>query len=544
MQGNDKAPVSLLVLYAVNSFLFLVLSFFFLPDGIVKVLGSAAGVALGVLGLKSLNPRETEGASTRYRGLFVITLSVAALLQGALLLIGFFNPCRISTIPGSTVLVDGKFLARTPDPIPSGDTNNVVPWLTPHENQYFLRWDTHEIKVSKKWYVTNDRSQEFVQNVSVPGLQLWNPAKAFRHWRTTAELKPLFKITSSPGNDKLAQAVNSAVQGWDFAWTKALFGGPADPDRTDPYEAVLQVVNGHVELQIRDWTSQALKPLRPIHPIVHGEMGNNNDKLLSSIRDDAFEQLLTELAIPNVKVPEQTDELVALTETLKEQVSTAAVSAETPLPSPARTPAIFPSPEAGFTTAPTGTPTPPATSSPASANVVRQLATIATEAAKNNRLDVAITAQTALRQVGERQLRDRGLARDLQQANAAVGEAIKSKGAKGRIYIHIADESQRAPARKLQDLLVKNNEFAVIGIQNVGGRAYIPDTAEVRYFAFPNPPATKQAAEEIVTILEHGGVRKPRPSYVIPSERDKRVSSDINTHFEIWFARDSFGGNR
>jgi hypothetical protein len=339
--------------------------------------------------------------------------------------------------------------------------------------------------------------------------------------------------------------VKSAVQRWDSAWNNVL-GQSGDYDRTDPYVVVLEVVEGHVELQIHDWTKHPLKPLQVIRPIEHGETGSSLETRLRSIRTQAFQQLLTELAI-STKVPQETEEtkkVADLTRVLNKQVSTGAVSAETPLPSPARTPAIFPSPVAGFTPAPIETLTPPATSSPASANVVKELATIATDAAKNNRLDVAIAAQTALRQVGERQLRDPGLARDVQQANAAVGEAIKSKGPKGRIYIHIADESQREPARKLQDVLVKNNEFAVIGIQNVGGRAYIPDTAEVRFFAFPNPPATKQAAEKIVTILERGGVRKPRSSYVIPSERDKRVSSDINTHFEIWFARDSFGGNR
>ncbi len=77
-------------------------------------------------------------------------------------------------------------------------------------------------------------------------------------------------------------------------------------------------------------------------------------------------------------------------------------------------------------------------------------------------------------------------------------------------------------------------------MQNVGGRAYIPDTAEVRFFAFPNPPATKKAAVDIVEILKNNGVSKVRPSYVIPNERDRQQSSDIDTHFEIWFARDSF----
>jgi hypothetical protein len=552
-----KAPVSLLVLYAVNAFLFLVLSFFFLPDSIVKVLGSAAGVLFGVLGFKSLNPREADSESfiTRYRGLFTRSLSVAALLQSALLLIGFFNPCRIWTIPGSTVLVDGKFLARTPDP--SERREDINAWLTPQPNRYFLRWDTHEIKVRKNWYVTKDGSPEFVKNVLVHGLQLWwNPAEAFREWKIdTTGLRPLFKISygipsaeprdGEPRLDELGQAVKYAVQRWDFAWNNML-GQSADYDRTDPYVVELQVVDGHVELQIHDWTNHPMKPLQAIHPIDYGETGSSVETRLSTIRTQAFEQLLTELAI-STKLPqeiEETEKVADLTQVLNKQVNTGPALTEPPLPSPTRTPAIFPSPAVGFTPAPIETPPPTASSSPASANVVNELATIATQAAKKNRLDVAIAAQKTLRQVGQRQLRDPELARDLQQANAAVGDAIRSKGSKGRIYVHIADESQREPARRLRDVLVKNNGFAVIGIQNVGGRAYIPDTAEVRYFAFPEPAATKQAADEIVAILRNRGVQNARASYVIPTQREKTESSDINTHFEIWFARDSFVGSK
>jgi hypothetical protein len=103
----------------------------------------------------------------------------------------------------------------------------------------------------------------------------------------------------------------------------------------------------------------------------------------------------------------------------------------------------------------------------------------------------------------------------------------------------VADELQRESAKQIGEKL-KGAHYAVVGIQNVGGRAYIPDTAEVRYFSFPDPPTTKQTAEEIVRILKEAGVQKTRPSYVIPSPRERQSSADITTHFEIWFARDSF----
>jgi 16S rRNA G966 N2-methylase RsmD len=118
---------------------------------------------------------------------------------------------------------------------------------------------------------------------------------------------------------------------------------------------------------------------------------------------------------------------------------------------------------------------------------------------------------------------------------------IKQKSNKGRVYIHIADELQREPAKQIQTRL-KEADFGVVGIQNVGGRAYIPDTAEVRFFAYADPPLTKQAADEIVVLLKKAGVLKPRSSYVIPSARERQGSIDITTHFEIWFAKDSFPG--
>jgi hypothetical protein len=173
--SEERMPFGLVALYAINSFLFLILSFFFLPDSIVKVLGSAVGVALGVFGLKSLNPRETSDKPRfLHRKIVGAALVLATVVQGILLWIGFTHPCRIIAIPGSTVFVDGKFLERTSEP-PEEETkaaqaltspDNIVPWLTPREKGHFLRWETHEIKITKKWYVDADRSQESVQNVS------------------------------------------------------------------------------------------------------------------------------------------------------------------------------------------------------------------------------------------------------------------------------------------------------------------------------------------------------------------------------------------
>jgi hypothetical protein len=292
-----------------------------------------------------------------------------------------------------------------------------------------------------------------------------------------------------------------------------------------------------VEFQICDRAYHTLKALGPI-PYTE----SLSDPPLNGIRENVFSQLLDELGIPERF---KLSHVATLAQTL---LSSVAPSAITPVPSPTVTPSELPSATPGPTATANGTPTviPSPTPTPDAINAVTQLQNVATQAVNNNRLDEAVAVQQQLQatldtvrtQPALNQTTE--LTQHLSDAEAAIASAIKKKGRRGRIYIHIANESQREPAGKLQDKLVENNQFVVVGIQNVGGRAYIPDTAEVRFFAFPEPATTKQSAETIVEILRNNGVSKARPSYVIPSERDKKESSDISTHFEIWFARDSF----
>lgn len=539
----------LLVLYAANSFLFLVLSFFFLPDPIVKVVGSAAAVVFGLMGLKSLNPREADTISfvTRHRCSVIVPLLLIALFQAALLGLGFGYPCKIKAVPGSTVLMDGKFLARTPDPTPEqrgktaekGSPHNLRPWLKSRTQKYWLRWDTHEIRISKTWYVDDDGSQESIKNVWVNLWKLWDPKQAFSSWAINIKQKPVFKISygfkeiedQPEENAPLADAVRNAVDDWDSHWLQ----GIGQPElmrytRAEPYIAALQVVQIHqtpqVEFQIRDPAHHTLKALGPI-PYIESPL----DPPMNRIQENVFSQLLDELGIPERFKPKPLDKL-------KQDLSASVPTSEPPAEGPSATPG----PTA--IVAGSATPTLSATGTPNPIEVVAQLQTVATNAINKNQLDVAVTVQKQLQatldnvqtQPASKQTTE--FAQHLTDAGAAIASAIKNKGRRGRIYIHIANESQRGPARKLQDKLVES-QFVVIGIQNVGGRAYIPDTAEVRFFAFPE---AKQSADDIVKILASNGVSKPRPSYVIPSERDKQESSDIKTHFEIWFARDSFAG--
>ena len=613
--SERRMPASLLALYAANSFLFLILSFFFLPDSFVKVLGSAAGVALGVFGLKSLNPRESSsGPRLLQRRLVGAALALATLVQGILLVIGFTNPCRIFAIPGSTVFVDGKFLERTSEPPEQerrdaktlNSPENIRPWLKPRENRHFLRWETHEIKITKKWYVDSDRSQESVQNVSVNFGKFLDPKEAFNKWRMESEQKPYLKIdygglgrpsgdvtpslnpdSTLPSEALFAESeLRKLVEEWDLTWTAALDQTDViGHKRTEPYVAGIQMVQDrsilYFDFQIRDWTNKPVKPLQPIRPTSASIRTNSQvsnlrsfpskeelkQLLAESLREQIFGHLLDELGIPErIKTAPTAEKLVSLTQKLNTEVEK---SVTTPTPSPTTTPASSPAVAAGSSATPIPNPSPfpspalspviaatPTPSLLASASppttTVKELERVATDAVENDRLDVAVSAQqqlkTAFNQVTANpySIQSTRLKNELMESqqvveNAIKNKAIKDKTDKGRVYIHIADELQREHARAIQDKL-KEAHFAVVGIQNVGGRAYIPDTAEVRFFAYPDPPLTKQAADEIVELLKKAGVLKPRSSYVIPSARERQGSMDITTHFEIWFARDSSPG--
>jgi len=605
--SEARTPLSLVALYGINSFLFLILSFFFLPESAVKIIGSFVGVVLGIFGLKSLNPRETSDVPrTAQRRVVTMALVLAIVIQGTLVAIGFSHPCKITAIPGSTVFVDGKFLERTAEP-PADDQRkaaadeatspeNIRPWLKPQTKGHWLRWDTHEIKVTKKWYVDADRSQESIQNVFVDFGQFCSPRKAFEKWFMQTEQRPYLKIDyGGRGQEKelnpptadpavpsdipfTEDELNDLVEAWDQVWTTAfdqkdVYGHK----RTEPYIARLQLIEdrsaSYFEFQIRDWTSKPVKPLPPIRPTLAsmepsspsptGTPTQEELKRLSadSLRVQVFTRLLAELGFPDtikIKIAPGAKQVVSLSQ----QLTSAIEKSATPTPAPIATPIPSPTMRPTSTPAPTGSPgatpaasplsspTPTATAmasaSPSIQNTIKELENVAKQAADDGRLDVTVSAQqqlaSALTEIEKRKSppdQNDSVQQQLQNSQRVVADVIRRKTQNGRVYLHISDELQRELARKIGDKL-KASSYAVIGIQNVGGRAYIPDTAEVRYFA-SDPARTKQTAEDIVSILKEAGVRKARASYVIPSVTESKQSVDITTHFEIWFARDSFG---
>ena len=122
----------------------------------------------------------------------------------------------------------------------------------------------------------------------------------------------------------------------------------------------------------------------------------------------------------------------------------------------------------------------------------------------------------------------------VEQAVASLASNLSDEGQsaiKPRVYLYIADEKQRPKAEEFKEALIKRGNL-VPGIQDVGGKGYIPDTLEVRYFA----EESRGYAENILSTLKEKGVAG-RVSYVIPSASDLKISSNVRTHFEVWASK-------
>ena len=96
-----------------------------------------------------------------------------------------------------------------------------------------------------------------------------------------------------------------------------------------------------------------------------------------------------------------------------------------------------------------------------------------------------------------------------------------------RLYIHIADEEQRALAQQVADKL--KNKYLIPGIANVGINA--PRVNELRYFH--KDEATAEKLKEIAADLEKASDGKWTETYIRGYENSENVQPD---HFEVWFA--------
>lgn len=122
----------------------------------------------------------------------------------------------------------------------------------------------------------------------------------------------------------------------------------------------------------------------------------------------------------------------------------------------------------------------------------------------------------------------------VEQTLETLPESISRK-VPPRVYLHIAEEGQRPAAQALQTALIEVG-FIVPAIQNVAGKAYVPLESEVRYFASDN--RTAELARKIAAVASDQKLvrRGLKLSPEKPSARDFKISTDITSHFEVWFA--------
>lgn len=132
--------------------------------------------------------------------------------------------------------------------------------------------------------------------------------------------------------------------------------------------------------------------------------------------------------------------------------------------------------------------------------------------------------ETRIEQLGEKIEKKEA---PLVPTSAATAPAIAP-----RVYIHIAEESQRSSAASLQSAL-RNEKFNAPGIQNVGRNpgAFIPAATEVRYYR----DEELELALRLITLLKSmklGLKINDNPQKVPGAGRGTRPG-----HYEIWFSR-------
>lgn len=181
------------------------------------------------------------------------------------------------------------------------------------------------------------------------------------------------------------------------------------------------------------------------------------------------------------------------------------------------------------------------------ATVAEKIADVGTTAAEKGNVKLAQQAQSSLQQIATTADNQKS-ARTTEEQRGVEEQTVKIKKAEERVivaiaqakellprvYLHIANEGQRSRA---QELLKKSNEekYDVMGIQNVLGRAYIPATTEVRYFAPEAEPLAKEIARRIRDEKDASAGEK----LLTPSSNEVADSRDIKGHLEVWFSRDS-----
>jgi hypothetical protein len=559
------------LLIGLDALFFFVFYCTYLPQswiGPVTGTGALIGALLSYAGLRLSDQRALTALHWTMRK-WLAVLIVGALLA-TLTCIGYVNPCIVKAPPGAQILVDGKMVATVPTIV----SDNPLDWLANKKERLHLRWDSHEIHIRKKWWVTGEWHDDSVGTVE---LQWTRPRHLFEKWTMEAQLVPLLRITpdsvlpadrtgSAPLANKSSfdEEWRAAVAGWDSGLQASLTATAAGMDETPLKPFVLRV-----EVRTKTDKSGMLtfaffnlkgEMLRPFLPIAIRDVSDQSE--IESARQRVFSELEDELQIKKLEFKGTLQDAIAaatviqhVAEMLPHDPSIAASVVSTTAALPKLAAQIRQS--GTFSSEKLATQASLWNSAAVANEAVRlghpdQAAQVATEiskvgeaAAAAGRIETAKVAESSLAQIIAAPAEgppDAKIAEDLSASHKRVASAIalantQSSAIKPRVYLHIGGESQRSSAAGIEAAL-QSAGFVVPGIQNVLGRAYIPDTAEVRYFVYPE---AKTKADEILAILKRAGCKDGRSSYLKPSARDVATSSDISTHFEVWFGKNSFG---
>ena len=469
------------------------------------------------------------------------------------------------------VSVDGKAVLTVP-PIDSDEPPRE--WLLNQRHRLHLRWDTHEIRVAKKWYVTGDWRPEASGTVTLDWL---DPMHLFKGWKMEEkELVPLIRIVSGrvlqddiPGHNASApptaptenppDPVRPLIASWDADLQAALTDAP------DPLsDLLLKPFVVRVEARINPDKSGTLafgifdlkgQQLQPFLPISLPDVGDK--AALEQARDDIFRQLENELQIRGLRAPaaiasadDATTAIQMAADALRSEPLEKSVASTEAALLPigefigsrtvrgAQSAAVH---DSLWNSAAVATEALRLGKPESAAAVAEGISKVGEAAAKVGNLQVAAAAQASLQQIAETPAApgpaSPATAGQIAAAQERVTQAIQSVNAQGatrnpRVYFHIAGETQRAAAQKLATAL-KAAGYIIPGIQNTLGRAYTPPQTEVRYF----DASAKDRAELIASQLVSAGGPAMKAVYNKPTARDIAISSDITTHFEIWFSR-------
>jgi hypothetical protein len=138
----------ILALLALDAWLFYKFCSRYIPDGLISHLSQGAAIFIGIVGVLGLKDPEKPILRKLRRivkpGLGATVIFVALI---ALHWIGWRNPCIVSVVPGSTILVDDKPLQESPERREGMDSSKLETLVL------YLPWGPHKVSVIRRGHM-------------------------------------------------------------------------------------------------------------------------------------------------------------------------------------------------------------------------------------------------------------------------------------------------------------------------------------------------------------------------------------------------------